>query len=206
MNPSKVRIGRAPTIGEYSLTKKELEKMFSVVDNLEDLVLLEVAVTTGIRREDIGHGMIKRKRKSNWIKIESGIRIKDIDFSEKKLSFYESKKDRIHTVPLEESGLMNIRRLINSRGKQQSEFLITYSGRTAYTKLQEYCDKAGIRRRPFHALRATCIKLRQEAGWAEAKTAKLIGDTVNVVQTYYATPSFSELAEETRTKPILKMV
>jgi len=31
-------------------------------------------------------------------------------------------------------------------------------GRTAHRKLQMYCDRARIPRRPFHALRATCIK------------------------------------------------
>lgn len=191
------------TTGEVAFTKKEMQKFFSVIDVLEDMVCFEVAVTAGLRREDIGHGMVKRKRKGETIRIETGIRIKDIDEIERKMSYYESKKNKIHTVPLEESVLLNIRRLINSRGKQQSDFLITYTGRTAYSKLQDYCEKAGIRRRPFHALRGTCIKLRQEAGWSVEKTAKLIDDTVNVVQRHYATPSFSELAEEIKAKPIL---
>ncbi|WP_226990803.1 hypothetical protein [Methanosarcina acetivorans] len=40
--------------------------------------------------------------------------------------------------------------------------MFPFAGRTAYKRLhkrlQAYCERAGIQKRPFHALRATCIK------------------------------------------------
>jgi integrase len=71
--------------------------------------------------------------------------------------------------------------------KNQSEYLITYSGRTANRKLQAYCDKARIPRRPFHALRATCIKFCQAAGWAPEQVSKLTGNTIAVIPEHYST-------------------
>ena len=193
------------TTGEDALSSKEWDKLISVVDNLEDEVMLKMTVTKGFRREDIGHGTIKRKRKNKTVHITTGIKIENIhmDQDDKKLLYYESKKDRYREVPLNDTDITLIKKLINSRGKHQHEYLITYSGRTAYRKLQEYCDKAGIRRRPFHALRATCIKFCKSAGWSDEQVARLTGDTISVIQEHYATPSTSEMAEVAESKPII---
>lgn len=191
------------TTGEDSLTPKEFTKLISVVDNLEDEVMLRLTVTKGFRREDIGHGTIKRYRKNERVYVTTGIKIENIKFDDKLLVYYESKKDRIRDVPLNDEDITLIKKLINSRGKQQSEYLITYSGRTAYRKLQQYCDKAGIRRRPFHALRSTCVKFCQAAGWSDPQISKLIGDTIAVVQSHYATPSTAEMAEVVVNKPVI---
>jgi len=45
--------------------------------------------------------------------------------------------------------------------KNKGEFLFPFSGRTAYNRLQAYCECAGIQKGSFHALRATCIKFAQ---------------------------------------------
>jgi integrase len=197
------------TTGEHALNKKEYQKLISVVDHLEDEVMIKLAISTGIRREDLCHGTMKRKRvdKSTKKAVEyvviTGIKVSDIDFEEKKLSFLESKKNRIWEVPLSDDMLVLIRKLINSRGKNQSEYLITYSGRTAHRKLQTYCDKARIPRRPFHALRATCIKFCQAAGWAPEQVSKLTGDTIAVIQEHYSTPTNAEMQAVVMERPIL---
>ena len=196
------------TTGEHALNKKEYQKLLSVVDHLEDEVMLKLAISTGIRREDLCHGTMKRKRvdKSTKKAVEyvviTGIKVSDIDFEEKKLSFLESKKNRIWEVPLSDDMLVLMRKLINSRGKNQSEYLITYSGRTAHRKLQAYCDKARIPRRPFHALRATCIKFCQAAG-APEQVSRLTGDTIAVIQEHYSTPTNAEMQSVVQDKPIL---
>jgi|SRR3990172_3760658 len=118
------------TTGEHALNKKEYLKLISVVDHLEDEVMIKLAISTGIRREDLCHGTMKRKRidKSTKKTVEyvviSGIKVSDIDFEEKKLSFLESKKNRIWEVPLSDDMLVKMRKLINSRGKNQSEYLL----------------------------------------------------------------------------------
>ena len=193
------------TTGEDALSPKEWGKLIAVVDSLEDEVMLKMTVTKGFRREDIGHGTIQRQRKNKKVQKTTGIKIENIHMNkdDKNLLYYESKKDRHREVPLNDTDITLIKKLINSRGKHQHEYLITYSGRTAYRKLQEYCDKAGIRRRPFHALRATCIKFCKAAGWSDEQVARLTGDTISVIQEHYATPSTSEMAEVAESKPII---
>jgi integrase len=195
--------------GEHALSQREYDKLVSVIDHLEDEVMIKLAVSTGIRREDLCHGTIKRKRvdkstkKITDYKMITGIKISDIDFDERKLSFMESKKNRIMDVPLSDNILVLIRKLINSRGKNQNEYLISFSGRTAHRKLQMYCDKAGIPGRPFHALRATCIKFCQAAGWAPEQVSKLTGDTIAVIQEHYSTPTNAEMLAVVQDKPII---
>ena len=191
------------TTGEDALTQKEWNKLINVVDNLEDEVMLKLTVTKGFRREDIGHGTIKRYRKTKPVWITTGIKVENIRFDDKILIYYESKKDRLRDVPLNEGDITMIKKLLNSRGKQQHEYLITYSGRTAYRKLQEYCDKAGIRRRPFHALRSTCTKFCKLADWSDEQVSRLTGDTIAVIQEHYRTPSTAEMSEVARDKPII---
>jgi len=191
------------TTGEDALSMKEWGKLIGVVDNLEDEVMLKLTVTKGFRREDIGHGTIKRFRKNKPVWITTGIKVENIKLDDRLLIYYESKKDRIRDVPLNDDDIILIKKLLNSRGKQQHEYLITYSGRTAYRKLQEYCDKAGIRRRPFHALRSTCTKFCKLADWSDEQVSRLTGDTIAVIQEHYRTPSTSEMEEVARDKPII---
>jgi len=172
--------------GEKALTPREYEKLISVIDHLVDEVLIKLAVSIGARREDL-----------------ASIKVSDIDLDELKLSFYEQKKRRIHTVPLSPEMARLITQLLNSRGKEQSEYLFPFTGRTAYDHLQKYCEKAGIPRRPFHALRATCIKRCQAAGWSPEQVAKLTGDTIAVIQEHYAWPSSSEMQEVAMDKPVI---
>ncbi len=104
--------------GEHALNKKEYQKLISVVDHLEDEVMIKLAISTGIRRQHLCHGTMKRKRidKSTKKAVEyvviTGIKVSDIDFDEKKLSFLESKKNRIWEVPLSDDMLVLIRKLI----------------------------------------------------------------------------------------------
>lgn len=185
------------TTGEKALSQTEWEKLQEVIDNLEDEVLFKLAISAGIRREDIGYSPKKN----------SGIRLSDITEMPNgtgKLKFFEHKKNRIHEVPLSKEMMRLIKLLVNSRDKaSKSPFLITYSGRTCHRRLQEYCDKAQIPRRPFHALRATCIKFCQKAGWRVEEVAKLTGDTIAVIQEHYSTPSEGEMQEAIERKAII---
>lgn len=183
------------TTGEKAFTEDEWKKFLTVIDNLEDEVLFKLGVSAGIRREDIGHS---KKR-------NSGIRVSDI--TELKngtgtLKFFEHKKNRIWEVPLSREMMRIIKMLINSREKKEP-FLITYSGRTCHRRLQEYCEKAGIEKRPFHALRATCVKFCQKNNWTVEQVSKLTGDTIAVIQQHYSTPSNSEMQEVVENKAII---
>lgn len=171
--------------GKDALSRVEYEKLISKIDNYEDLLLIKLAVAGGFRRDDIVN-----------------IEIKNINFLECKISFFEKKKSAIHTVWLANSLMIEIERFCGTLPKNQ-EFLFNFNDKTAYNRFQKYCVKAEIRKRPFHALRATCIKFCQLADWSIEKTAAHVNDTVSVIQNHYSVPSDQERKEEAQRKPIV---
>jgi len=189
--------------GEQAFSKTDWIKFINVVDKLEDEVLFTLAVTCGFRREDICHGTVRKYIDNKKIPVVTGIRIDSINLIEATITYYEHKKQRMRTISITESNVILIKKLLNTRGKMQSKWLITYSGATGYRKVQDYCKKAGIRTRPFHALRATCIKFCRAAGWEDEQIAHLVGDTIAVIQEHYMTPSTDEMKEVTALKPII---
>ena len=181
--------------GEKALSRKEYEKLISVIDNFGDELLIKLAVSTGIRREDV-----------------CNIKIKNINFEDGILLFHESKKDKTDKVTkevtecwrsiyLDTSIVSLIKKYLNTQGRREK--LFPFSGRTAYRNLNHWCRIAEIPERPFHSLRATCYKFCQEAGWGTERAAKHIGDSVRVAQEHYATPSEGEMREAVRERPII---
>lgn len=171
--------------GEKALTDNEYEKLMAVVDNLEDECLFTMAISTGLRRYDVTNILIENihfdseDHPGNWLV-----------YTEKK------KRNRIRTIPLNDKCVQVIRKLINSRSKKdKNPRLFSFNDRTAYNRLNNACIKAGIATRPFHALRATCIKRCQKAGWTPEQVSSLTGDTIAVIQEHYSTPSTSEMHE-----------
>lgn len=179
--------------GEKALTDSEWNKLMSVIDNIEDECLFTLAVSTGLRRWDITNINMNNisfdnpDKPGNWL-----------TYNEKK------KRNRIRTIPLNDKCAQVIKKLINSRGKSyKSDMLFSFKDRAAYNHLQRACKKAGIQTRPFHALRATCIKRCQKAGWTPEQVSSLTGDTIAVIQEHYLTPSTSEMQEVTNSKSVV---
>jgi integrase len=170
------------TSGEKALTPAEYQKLLSVIPNIEHELLIRLAVAGGFRREDIVN-----------------INIADIDFNENKIKFYEHKKDIIREVYVPDSIILLIKKVLATKKKGEKK-LFSFSGRTAYNIFQRYCKIAGIPPRPFHALRATCIKFCQLAGWTAEQTAKHVGDRISTIQQHYTTPSSDEMRELVKTK------
>jgi integrase/recombinase XerD len=172
------------TTGQKSLTEMEYQKLLSSCDNLQDRLLLMLGVSLGLRREDIVR-----------------VRISNIDLQNKWLTYLEKKKgDKIRRVPMGDKLKQEIEVYINTT--KPKDFLFPnrqigktqhMSGRTAYNRLKWLCEKSGVEPRPFHALRSTCIKLKQKQGWSVEQVAALIGDTVATVQSHYSTPSDDEM-------------
>lgn len=172
--------------GEHSLTRKEYEKLLAACSSVENELMLKVAVGLGLRRYDLTHVMIA-----------------DINLPEMEMSYHEKKKgNRIRTVFLSPRLIQIIVKYLKTIPKTQKK-LFAFSDKTAYNRLQKLCDIALIPRRPFHALRATCIKFHQAAGWRDEETAELVGDTIRVIQEHYATPSRSEMREATDTTEVI---
>ena len=170
--------------GEKALSKKEYEKLISVIDNIEDELLIKMAITTGLRREDL-----------------LNVEIKNLDLEECTLIFDEQKKNVTRQIFLNPDIVLLIKKFIKTQDERKK--LFSFTGRTAYRHLNHWCLIAKIPERPFHALRATCVKFHQQAGWSIETIANLTGDSIRVIQEHYQTPSVGEMKELSKTKPII---
>lgn len=176
-----IQIGKYRT-GQDTLTPSEYTKVLQVIDNIEDELLVRLAVATGMRREDIVN-----------------ISIADVSFDENKISFYEHKKRKIHTVYISEDIVQLIKKYLKTLPKRQVK-LFSICSKTAYNRFQACLDRAGLRRRPFHALRATCIKFCQSAGWTAEQTARHVDDRISTIQMHYTVPSEGEMKDIAKEK------
>jgi len=185
------------TSGQKALTENQINEFLLYVTDLMHLGLFQLAITTGIRREDI-------------------VRIKklDINLQNRSVTFYESKKRRTKVVYVPITVANVLQMILNINKKEpflfpgNSERLRGsgkghMSGRNAYNIFQHYLKKAGLESRPFHTLRSSCIKLCQKRGWAVEQTAELVGDSISTIQESYLTPSTEEMKEVVGVKPIL---
>jgi len=167
-----------------ALGPTDYKRLLRACNTIEDELMIRLAVSLGLRRKDL-----------------SRIKINNIDFDHRRLTYYEHKKRRDRTVPLSPALLQLLRKFINTIDKKEREGYLFSWGKsehgdlTAWRRLQKLCDLSGIDRRPFHSLRGTCVKFKQKEGWSPAQVAALIGDEIETVQKHYETPSAADLAE-----------
>jgi integrase len=185
------------TSGQKALTGDQINKLLLQITDLEHLGLFQLVISTGIRREDL----VKIKKL-------------DIDLQNQSVTFYEAKKRRIKTVFIPTTVSNTLQMMLNINKKEPFLFpggserlrgsgFGHMSGRNAYNIFQHYLEKAGLSHRPFHSLRASCIKLCQRRGWSVEQTAELVGDKISTIQESYLTPSTEEMKEVVGGKPIL---
>lgn len=161
------------------MTLEEQYVFLSGIDNYEDLVLFKLAVTTGIRREDI-------------VKIE----LSGLDMEQDTITFWEAKKRRNWTVPIHPETKVELQRYLKTIPKGQKT-LFTFTGRTAYNHLQKYLQKAGIKKElSFHDLRRTFVKNAKRRGLSPKAVSQITGDRLSTVQEYYENLDMDELKEE----------
>jgi integrase len=173
-------------IGQDSFTPNEVDKLLSKCTTIEDETLIKFELALGLRREDA----------VNVLRANINFKEHTVTYSEKK------KHNRIRIVFMGEKLETQLQKYMNTLPAKQKR-LFDFCGKTAYNHLQSLCDAAGIRRRPFHALRATCIKRCQAAGWTLQQTCALVGDTPRVVQEHYEIASVAEMADIARTKEVI---
>ena len=179
--------------GSLALTPDEVRRLLVPIDRLEDRALLELAVTTGIRREDI-----------------VAVSLASVDLDNGMLGFYESKKRRDRRIPLDGTVLVTLRSYVRTLPKGERwlfrsprKFDSHQTGRFAWTILNRWLDKAGLARRPFHALRATAYKLAKARGWSVEQASAILGDSIRVAMEFYGVASPGELREVMRDRPLL---
>jgi integrase len=177
--------------GQQALTAQQANKLLSVIPRLDHELLITLAITTGIRRADI-------------VAIERS----NIDLEHATLRFYQNKKSNWHTVPLSPAVVQLIQKHLYTAPKSRWLFPASniknhICSKTAYNHFQNYLDAAGIKQRPFHSLRATCIKLSQQKGWTIEQVMALTDDSFRTIKEHYDTPSDEEMQEAAKTKSII---
>lgn len=181
--------------GQFALTTGQVDTLLKSFDSIQDKAMVSLAISIGLRREDLVH-----------------VKYNDVNLPQ--ITYYEQKKKRTRTVTIpSDEVIQTITMHINSMRK--SEWLFPspkttgkfknahVSSRHAYDVFNEHLDQVGIKRRPFHSLRATCYKLLQKSGWKERQACEMLGDSLRVAQEHYDAPSDEEMAELATTKQIL---
>jgi len=175
---------------DESFTTTEIRKLLEVCDNLMDEVIIYLGIHLGLRRQD----MVR-------------IKIASIDFNNHLVHYYEEKKDRHRALPLAPKLEQLLKKYVNTR--RGEEWLFPYGkskwgDRSLWNRLNRLCDKAGIRRREFHALRATCVKLLRKQGWKDIEIAEILGDNIDVMRYHYGAPNIEDLKELMNRTRIIK--
>lgn len=161
-----------------SLTFQEVQKLIMACETIEQKALVELAVSTGIRRNDIVN-----------------IEIHKIDLKNRKIMFWEEKKDRMWMVALSPEVCQTLKMYMNTLPKKQ-RFLFKFSGRTAYNILQNLLKEADINKHiPFHALRRTYIRLSKRLGRDTRFVMDQTGDSARVILEEYEGYSVDEMVE-----------
>jgi len=168
--------------GEISFTAKEIEKLISVCNTLEDEIFIKLEVAVGLRREDCA-------------KIE----LNNCNLQESTITFFEQKKQAIKTVPIPPALVRIMKQYIQTIPKNQKYLFrcgkSKYGGKTLYNKLQKLCKLAGVPARPVHALRGSCAKLHLLENWKVSDVASLLGDRTATIEQFYTCPSDGEIRE-----------
>ncbi len=178
-------------IGKFSLTEAQILELLSHVNDLRDYTLIQLAVTTGIRREDI-----------------VSIEVKDVDLKRQLVTFHEQKKSRSWSAYLWGDSPVTLERYLKTIDRRE-RFLFPgrsaripskthLTGRAAYDLLQKWLKATGLEERPFHALRSSCMKMLLRKGWTIEQVMRQTGDTAEVIQEHYTIPSDSEMTELAR--------
>lgn len=171
-----------------SLSFEELKRILAVCESLEDKALIETAVNTAIRREDL-------------VRIE----LAHIDLERRIITFYEEKKDRWWDVAIEPELVQTLTMFINTNPNRK--LLFEFSGRTAYNRLQHLLEKADIKKKiSFHALRRTFIRLSKQMGRDMRFVMDQTGDTARTILQEYEGYTVEELAKMMDSDGILKRV
>lgn len=176
--------------GTVALTEPEATLLLSKIGHIEDKALLSFAIASGIRREDI-----------------VSVQLKDVDMETRIVSFWESKKKRPWSVWFGEDTAVTLEQHIHGLPKGTPWLFPSprdpkkhLSSRHAYNILQLWLERAGLKKRPFHALRATCIKVLQKRGLTIDQVMKQTGDSFRTIKEHYDTPSDDEMREAFRAR------
>jgi len=171
---------------KFALSETEVKRCLLKCDSTEKELIIRLGVFFGLRRAD----MAKLKRT-------------DFDFINHELTYWEEKKNRKRTLPMDAEIEVAVRKHMNATGTETTpEYLFENpSSSTMYRRFQEILEDAeipppdGRTGRPFHALRGTCYKQWKKRGMPVEQVAVMLGDTVSTAMMHYGVATTSEIKD-----------
>lgn len=151
---------------ERRLEEGELEKLlkFSKTDTMRTVITL--AVETAMRRAEM-----------------VGIRLKDINFKERRITLYDTKNGETRRVPLSKEALSVLNTYIKANGITDKVFDITENHATHL--FIDICKRAKINNLKFHDLRHEATSRLFERGLTEMEVASITGHKTNAMLRRY---------------------
>ena len=149
------------------LSKDEISKLFSVVDDTEMEDVLRIYLSTGARRAEL------LKPKFRW---------DTVDFKNNRIRF-DGKGGKTRYVPMAPT----VHKLLLDRLTEGTKFPFKYGQDHVSHKLRDYYKEAGIESANLHTLRKTFGSLLIQEGFADIyKVSKLLGhSSVKVTEKHY---------------------
>jgi integrase len=188
--------------GEKALTHDEQDRILLSCKTPFEKILIQSAISTACRRDDLVH-----------------IEWKNIDLKDRSITFFEQKKDRLHTIYFGEKFQSDLTQFKASLPKNCKYLLPKYyitkdgikyypdrhiSSRTVYNLYNTIRRNAGFKEDSgFHSLRASAAKRAAESGWSLLEISKLLGDSPDTVQKYYLAVSPGQFQEVARNKELI---
>ena len=181
---------------KYALSDQEIQRCLAKCNTLEKELLIRLGVFFGFRRDDMRM-----------------LEVNNVDFTNKQITYREEKKDKLRTVPMDDTIALTIERYKNTlpknakylfpaRVKDKTKIGMEPIGSaTLYRLFQEILKDAEIPNplgrtgRPFHALRGTCVKAWKRKGMDVTQVAEILGDTVDTVMEHYSAATMSEVRD-----------
>ena len=183
--------GKIDSSDKY-LSTEEIRRLVDTIDDLEDKVLILLALETGLRRSEV-----------------VTIQTSNLDFERQTAKVYDYKKDEWRNVVYPMSMKSNLRMYLQSR-RHKSPLLFPFSAKTANRKLKRWCTTAGIRIGPnggtvvsFHWLRHTFIRRSKMVGRDIKVVQQNTGDTIETILKYYRNLSIEDRIAELEAKPLM---
>jgi integrase len=167
---------------------EEQERLLAAAPTLKDLALFRIALTTGIRRADLAN-----------------IRKGDVDLKNRKIKFWQDKKDTMHQVPISNALLPDLTRYLATVDKgtpwlfpNRDSLQRPMSDKTVYNRLQGALKLAGIEKEiSVHDLRRSFVKTCLAGGMRPEIVAAITDDDVSTILEWYAIPDDHEILEAT---------
>ena len=172
---------------EKYLTKVEIKRLLSEIDNIEDKTLIALGLDSGGRVSEI-----------------VGILTSNIDFDRQIIKIWDEKKDLWREWVITKPVLQSIKMYLNSRSNQTKE-LFTFSYKTANRRLKKWCREAGIppEKAHWHTLRHTYI-IQSRLMQRDIKAVQQqTGDSLLTLLRIYSNLSIPDRVKISEEKPII---